>query len=134
MNATIAGNPTKPQDLLIGILAALAKDGVETLKTTDKVFHSGFAAALDVFKNAGGSLAEVAESFHPDIVSNTYDELNHALIAAESFNLLRFPNPTYSRLQLTITPQTAEKLLRKYPQHRPVFEQAAEVFLERMQG
>lgn len=126
--------PTQPHDLLFGILAGLARSGVETFKTTDKVLHASFAEALEVFKQAGGSLGDLAESYYPDIVTDTYDELNHALIAAQGFNLLRFPNPSYSRLQLTIPPDAAEKLLNRYPAQREVFERAAEAMLRRLRG
>lgn len=124
----------RTEDLLIGVLAVLALKGKETLKTTDKVFHSAFKSALEVFAKAGGELAELAESYYPDVVTKTYDELNGALIAAESVSLLRFPNPSYSRMQITITPRVAEELLENYPDQKQVFEDAANALLERMKG
>jgi hypothetical protein len=130
--------PTQPtprtEDLLIGVLAVLSLQRKETLKITDKVFHKAFGSALDVFRNAGGELQELADSYVPDVVSNTYDELNDALIAAESFHLLRFPNPSYSRLQITMTPRVAQQLLEKYPGQRGAFEQAAKALLDSMSG
>lgn len=120
------------EDLLIGILAVLAINGRDTLKTTDKVFHSAFGEALNEFRKAGGTLKELADSYYQDVVSKTYDELNHALITAESYSLLRFPNPSYSRLQITMNRRVAERLLEKHESERSVFERAAQVLLERM--
>ena len=125
MTATLV-LPKRPEDLLIGALAVLALDGKETLRTTDKTFHQHFGAALDVFRQAGGELEELAGNYYRDVVSNTFDELDHAIITAEQFGLVKFPNPTYSRLQITIPPRVAERLLRDWGvEARPVFETAA---------
>ncbi len=115
----------KPEDLLLGSLAALSLQGVDTLRTTDKSFHERFGKALAVFREAGGPLATLAEAFHKDVVSSTYDELDHALIAAEQLGLLRFPNPSYSRLQITVPPRVAEKFLSGWAPYRAAFERAA---------
>ena len=133
MTTALQTPPLKTEDLLIGVLAVLSLRGKDSLKTTDKVFHSAFGAALDVFKNNDTRLARLAEAYYPDVVSNTYDELNHALIAAESYSLLRFPNPSYTRLQITMTPRVATTLLGTYGD-KEVFERAAEVLLERLAG
>jgi hypothetical protein len=132
--ATMIRPVPRTEDLLIGILAVLALHGKETLRTTDKVFHRAFGDALEVFKRAEGPLKDLAEDYDPDVVTKTYDELNNALIAAEGFQLLRFPNPSYSRLQITMTPRVAESLLTKYPQQRQVFEAAAAVLCESIRG
>ena len=116
----------KTEDLLFGSLAVLALRGVDTLQMTDRSFHERFGKALQLFRDAGGPVAELASSYHKDVVSSTYDELDHALIAAEQLGLVRFPNPTYSRLQIAISPRVAEKLLRGWSQHRELFEKAAE--------
>lgn len=116
----------KAEDLLIGALAVLTLKGVDTLRTTDKTFHDHFGKALDAFRTAGGDLAGLANSYHKDVVSNTYDELDHALIAAEQLGLVRFPNPSYSRLQITITPRVAEKILAGWKRYRGAFDEAAE--------
>jgi hypothetical protein len=134
MTATVSERIPRTEDLLIGVLAVLALKGRDSLKTTDKLFHSAFKSALDVFANAGGELGELANSYYPDVVSKTYDELNAALIAAESVSLLRFPNPSYTRMQITITPRVAEALLDNYPGERQVFEDAANALLDRMKG
>lgn len=126
--------PERTEDLLVGILAVMALRKRDTLRTSDKVLHQAFGAALKVFKNTGGDFCDVAESYYPDVVTETYDELNNALIAAESFNLLRFPNPTYSRLQITMTPRVAEQLLAPYGEDRQVFEKAADALLEKIRG
>lgn len=125
--------PPRTEDLLIGVLAVIALQGRDTLKTSDKVFHSAFARALDVFSQKGNAeLVELADSYYQDVVTNKYEELDDALIAAERFSLLRFPNPTYSRLQVTMTPRVAEEFLNKYPDQRATFEEAAHVLLEHL--
>jgi len=127
---------SRPEDLVIGLLAVLADRGVETLKTTDKVLHASFGAALGVFHAAGGTFEELAESFYSDVVTNTYDELNNAIIAAQGLNFLRFPNPSYSRLQLTIPPSAVSRILYKKfsAAQRKVFEEAATALQQSMRG
>ena len=40
----------RPEDLLIGALAALALEGRDTLRTTDKSFHQHFGADDVIFR------------------------------------------------------------------------------------
>jgi hypothetical protein len=137
LSATVPTSATVPlqtEDLLIGILAVLSLRGRDSLKTTDKIFHAAFGEALNVFRADTEGLGKLAESYYPDVVSNTYDELNHALIAAESHNLIRFPNPSYRRLQITMTPRVATALLNSYGNNTAIFEEAATLLLERLTG
>src|SRR5689334_15029731 len=104
---TVAVGTRRAEDLLLGALAVLALKGVTTLRVTDRTFHDHFGEALDVFKHASGEIASLASEYHRDIVSNTYDELDHALITAEQHRFVGFPNPSYSRLQIKLTPRAA---------------------------
>lgn len=126
MTGTATQESKRPEDLLIGALAALALEGRDTLRTSDKDFHQAFGAALEVFRNAGGELAELAGHYYRDVVSNTFDELDHALITAEQFGLVKFPNPSYSRLQVAIPPRVAERLLSDWGELRPIIQKAAQ--------
>jgi hypothetical protein len=117
----------RPEDLLFGALAVLSLDQVTTLRTNDRSFHDHFAEALKVFEDAGGEIAELASQFFCDVVSNTYDELDQALIAAEQYRFVGFPNPSYNRLAIRITPRAAERILAEWtPEQRDVFKKAAE--------
>lgn len=115
----------RAEDLLITTLAVLSLRGHEILRTTDKSFHHSFSKALEVFRNSGGELAELAASYHQDVVSNTFDQLDHALIAAEQLGWVKFPNPSYSRLQITMSPVDAERLLEEWSGQEEAFETAA---------
>ncbi len=125
MTGISAQRAMRTEDLLVGTLAALALKGVDTIKTADKSFHASFGSALETFRKAGGELADLANCYYRDVVSRTYDELDHALISAEQFGLVRFPNPSYSRLQITISRRVANQLLADLAKYRPVFEEAA---------
>jgi hypothetical protein len=117
----------RPEDLLLGSLASLAASGYTTLRTTDRSFHEHFTRALDVFKDAGGLLGKLAGRYYIDIVSNTYDELDHALIAAEQYRFVGFPNPSYNRLQIKMTPKAAQTVLHEWPAaEQEVFKRAAQ--------
>jgi hypothetical protein len=118
--------PKRAEDLLIGTLAILALRGVDILRVTDSLFHDRFGAALEIFRGAGGELESLADNYYRDIVTETYDELDHSLIAAEQFGLIKFPNPSYNRLQITISPRTAHQILEGWGGDRQVFERAAE--------
>ena len=123
---SVAHTTKRAEDLLLGALAVLALRGVRTLRVTDRTFHDHFGEALSIFKDAGGEVAELASEYHRDIVSNTYDELDHALITAEQHRFVGFPNPSYSRLQIKLTPRAAERILESWAGDRGVFERAAE--------
>jgi hypothetical protein len=126
MGTTVDGTK-RAEDLLLGALAVLAIQGHTTLRVTDRSFHDHFGKALEIFRQAGGEIAQLAEEYHRDIVSETYDELDHALIAAEQHRFVGFPNPTYSKLQIKMTRKAAERLLHVWlPAERKVFEAAAQ--------
>ena len=126
MSPTLTQGTKRAEDLLVGALAVLALKGIDTLRVTDKSFHDRFATALETFRSAGGELAALADNYYKDIVTETYDELDHSLIAAEQFGLIKFPNPSYNRLQITITPREASRILDTWGERRAIFEQAAE--------
>ncbi|HZJ01071.1 MAG TPA: hypothetical protein VFD22_10455 [Gemmatimonadaceae bacterium] len=130
MTTSLQQPPLKTEDLLIGMLAVLSLRGRDSVKTTDKAFHSAFGNALEVFKSDDSEIAKVADEYYPDIVSNTYDELNNALIVAEGYSLLRFPNPSYTRLQITMTPRVATTFLNGYGEKKELFEKAADALLK----
>lgn len=120
----------RPEDLLIGALATLALRGIDSLRTTDKSFHEYFAKALEVFREAGGEVKELADRYYCNVASRTYDELDHALIAAEQYGLVKFPNPSYSRVQITMSPRIAKSLLEEWQDEQQVFDQAANALYE----
>jgi hypothetical protein len=122
----------QPHDLVFGLLAALAQRGVETLRTDDTVLHGAFGTALNVFRKSNGDLAVLADYYYADAVTDNYDELNNALIEAQSFDLIGFPNPSYSKLEVKIAPDAAEKMLRSFGANRKTIENAADAFLLRM--
>src|SRR2546423_2885051 len=124
---TVAAEPHRPEDLLLGALAYLSLKGHTTLRTTDRSFHEHFANALEILKDAGGEVSELATKYYRDLVSNTYDELDHALIAAEQYRFVSFPNPSYNRLQIKMTHRAAQKLLDDWsPEQQQVLERAAD--------
>ena len=125
--ATSVSGTKRAEDLLLGALAALTLEGHTTLRVSDRSFHDHFGKALEVFRDAGGEIQVLASEYHRDIVSETYDELDHALIAAEQHRFVSFPNPTYSRLHIKMTRRAAERLLADWNEsERSAFERAAE--------
>jgi hypothetical protein len=122
--------PPHPRDLFIGVLAALAKQGVYSLKIHDRVLHRAWGAALQVFRSKGGVLARLADKYYQDHGTGAFDELEHSIIAAEGSGYLRFPNPTYRKLQLTVSPRTAEDILARRRGFRATYDRAAKELLE----
>jgi len=123
---TSVSSTKRAEDLLLGALAVLTLQGHTALRVSDRSFHEHFGRALDVFRQEGGEIADLANEYHRDIVSETYDELDHALIAAEQHRFVGFPNPTYSRLQIKMTRRAAERILAAWSEHeRSAFVRAA---------
>lgn len=122
----------RTEDLLIAILAQLSLQGVETLKVSDRRFHEQFGRALDRLRRSGDELADLASQFYKNVLTDTYDELDHSLITAEQFGFVKFPNPTYSRLTIAITPRMAHRLMQDWPpSHQEAIRQASEEMLKR---
>jgi hypothetical protein len=104
----------RAEDLLIAVLAELSNQKVDTLRMNDRDFHEHFGKMLAVVSRKGGELKELAGQFYKNIINGTYDELDHALIAAEQFGFVKFPNPSYSRLTIAITPRMAHRILKDW--------------------
>jgi hypothetical protein len=104
----------RTEDLLIAILAEISLQGTDTLRMSDRKFHEHFGRALELLKSYGGELEELANQFYKNVVTDTYDELDHSLITAEQFGFVKFPNPSYSRLTIAITPRMARRLLKDW--------------------
>lgn len=102
------------EDLLIGILATLARNGKNTIRINDRNFHAAFGKALDVFRKAGGELESLAKSFYRDLVSKTYEKLDDAIISAEHYGMIKISNPSFERLEISITPRVAEQILSEW--------------------
>lgn len=106
----------RTEDLVIAILADLSMQGIDTLRMDDRQFHEHFGLVLDRLIAGGGELKDLASQFYKNVVTETYDELDHSLIAAEQFGFVKFPNPSYSRLTIAITPRMAHRLLKDWPE------------------
>jgi hypothetical protein len=119
------------EDLLIAVLAELATQGVDTLPVSDRKFHDYFGRLLERLKAGGGELRSLADQFYKNVVTDTYDELDHSLITAEQFGFVKFPNPTYSRLTIAITPRMAHRLLKGWDsaERETIREAAKDIFV-----
>lgn len=124
--------PKTAEDLLIGILSVLAKDGQTTIRINDRSFHAAFGEALAIFRDSGGELGELAKTFYRDVVSKTYEKLEDALISAEHYGMVKIYNPAFERLEISMTPRVAEQFLGEWPSsERTVIEKAATEFRRR---
>jgi hypothetical protein len=122
----------RAEDLVIAILAELATEGVDTLGISDRSIHDRFGKALEKLREDGGEISELARKFYKNVVTDTYDELDHSLIAAEQFGFVKFPNPSYSRATIAITPRMAYRLLKSWPpEQRESIQRAAAVMKDR---
>jgi hypothetical protein len=125
-------HPKTADDLLIGILSVLAKDGKTTIRINDRSFHAAFGEALAIFRAAGGELGDLAKTFYRDVVSKTYEKLEDALISAEHYGMVKIYNPAFERLEISITPRVAEQVLADWPSgERTIIEKAAAEFHKR---
>jgi hypothetical protein len=125
MNAATMA-PASPKDLLIGLLAELSLRGFDSIRISDYALHDAFNKALAVYRESGGELASLADTYYDDGITEANDELERAIIAAEGSGYLRFPNPTYRKLHLTIAPRAAQEILSRRPEFRDTFRRAAD--------
>lgn len=122
----------RAEDLVIAVLAELSTRNVDTIRMNNKNFHESFGRVLERLKAGGGELQKLAEGFYKNVVSESYEEVDHALITAEQFGFVKFPNPSYSRLTIAITPRMAYRLLRSWnDQEREMIRVATSEMLDR---
>jgi hypothetical protein len=122
----------RAEDLVIAILAELAMQNIDTLHMSDRKFHEHFGRVLERLREVRGELGELARQFYKNVVTDTYDELDHSLITAEQFGFVKFPNPTYSRLTIAITPRMAHRLLKPWDsEERKAIHDAAKEIVRR---
>jgi len=111
-------------------LAALADRGMVQIAGPSQAVHSAFRVALDTLQ-ADEVLAPYFAHYFPSRITGRIDELDQALVRGESAGIVQYGNPTYSRIQISLTPYEAEQLLNQFPDKREVLRVAAEVFEKR---
>lgn len=115
------------------VLAALAEQGLEYMSAGVDVLHRCFAAALTVLRS-DDELRPLFKRFRPDPVSGRFEELDRAIIRAEQFGIVQFPNPSYTRVRVALSPGDMESLLADLGDRRGVIEEAAREFKRQYTG
>jgi len=113
--AKYASRLARSEDLVLALFAAASLNGTSILELSDTSMHRRFDSVLKVLESAGGDLADLAKLFHKNVVNGTYDLLNLALVSAEHGLWVKFPNPSYSRVLISMTPREAQGFLREWP-------------------
>ncbi len=108
-------------------LAALADRGMVQDAGASQAVHSAFRAALETLQ-ADQVLSAYFAHYYPSRITGRIDELDQALVRGESAGIVQYGNPTYSRIQISLTPYEAEQLLNQFPGQREVLRAAAEAF------
>ncbi|HYH81491.1 MAG TPA: hypothetical protein VEX86_16930 [Longimicrobium sp.] len=111
-------------------LAALADRGVVQIAGASTAVHEAFKAALARLQ-ADEVVGPYFAHYFPSRSTGRIDELDQALVRGEAAGIVQYANPTYSRIQISLTPFETDELLSEFPEHRQVFSEAAEAFQKR---
>jgi hypothetical protein len=132
----MAGSTVERETMLLedrafnAFLAALVRQGMGQIAGASMAVHDAFKAALEVLQE-DERIAPYFKHFYASRSTGRVDELDQALIRGEAAGTVLYGNPTYSRIQISLSPFEVEELLSQFAADRAVFSRAAEVFQER---
>lgn len=112
-----------------GFLGAVYLEGLAQMAADSQMLHECFAAAMPVLQS-DPALALAFRRFMRESVTSRFDELDAALIEAEQYGLVQFPNPSYSRVRIAMSRRDANRFLRDLGDSRETVERAAREFKE----
>lgn len=108
-------NQVSAEDVLRGLMAALAKRGDSSLVATQPELHKAFYRVLEevrALKKAGKLEVDLLEvDFDP--LYGLSGWLDRALTTAQRDLLISFPNPSYDHIEIRYRPDEATRVLNR---------------------
>jgi hypothetical protein len=126
MNAVERGEAESDR-AFVAFLAALYLEGLQQMSAGGDVLHKSFRGALQVLRQ-NPAAATWFRRFRASPTSGRFEALDRAIIRAEQYGLVHFPNPSYTRVHVALSPIDAEALLSDVGNGRAVIEEAAREF------
>lgn len=107
-------NAITAQEFAEGLLAALAALEHNEITATQSELHKAFRAVVEAAAKADGLSVDLTDIDYDPLygLSGWLDEF---LARAQRDLLISRPNPSYSRIQITISPDEADELLASLP-------------------
>ena len=111
----------------VAFLGALSAQGLGQMTARGDILHTSFAGALNVLRSSPEAVS-LFRRFRANPTSGRFEALDRAIIRAEQYGLVQFPNPSYTRVRVALSPIDAELVLQDVGELRPVIEEAAREF------
>ena len=111
----------------LAFLAALYLQGLEQMSARGGILHTSFQGALRVLRE-NAATGTWFRRFRASPTSGHFEALDRAIIRAEQYGFVQFPNPSYTRVQVALSPVDAHKLLEDVGGERETIEHAAREF------
>ncbi|HYH81508.1 MAG TPA: hypothetical protein VEX86_17015 [Longimicrobium sp.] len=111
----------------VAFLAALYLEGLEQMSAGGDLLHKSFHGALHVLRQ-NATTGGWFRRFRASPTSGRIEALDRAIIRAEQYGLVQFPNPSYTRVRVALSPVDAQLLLSDVGEERETIEQAAREF------
>jgi hypothetical protein len=111
----------------LAFLAALYLDGLEQMSAGEDLLHKSFDGALKVLRQDDATSIWFRR-FRASPTSGRFEALDRAIIRAEQYGLVQFPNPSYTRVRVALSPTDAHALLDDIGEERSTIERAAGEF------
>lgn len=128
VNITTTADTITAQEFAEGLLAGLAADEHKDIDATQAQLHRAFRQVVQIAKETKGLSVDLSDVDYDPLygVSGWLDEF---LARAQRDLMISRPNPSYSRIEITLTPEDIEELLGRLP-NRTAIKNLSEMFWE----
>lgn len=129
-NAGTASDMITAQEFAEGLLAGLAAAHHQEIDATQGQLHKAFRQVVRAAKETQGLSVDLSEIDYDPLygVSGWLDEF---LARAQRDLIISRPNPSYSRIEITLTPEDVEEFLERLP-NRSAITTLSDMFWERI--
>jgi len=126
INGLVSANVLSAEDFAEGLIAALAIDGKKTITASQTQLHRAFRRVLVGLDERQDLKVDLREVDY-DPLYGLSGWLDKFLARAQRDLMISFPNPSYERIEIQLTPAEGERLLRGYG-HQEAFRELSSLF------
>jgi len=120
------------EDFAEGLLAALAVAGEQTITASQTQLHRAFREVLSELTKQEGLEVDLRDVDYDPLYSLS-GWLDQFLARAQRDLLISFPNPSYERMEIRVTPEEGQHLLDELG-HRDAFTRFSQLFMKELQA
>lgn len=116
------------QNLIWGLLLSMRIEGFQEVEISNGLFHKAFAHLLDEHEEQVLQLLGFVPVANP--LFGEFESVNEALDEAHRAGIVGFRNPTYRRMTLDLSRESAQRLLGRIGQNGATYQKLAHSFAQ----